>query len=116
MVDIAPPFGDGVVDVLDLELLMSHWEQPVDDPTLLACWKLYETEGTIAPDSAGDCDGITLYTAEAPTIRNCLIEANCDDAIHVWGVMSFVLKDVNDSSVVQVSSISLSVVPYGPSP
>jgi hypothetical protein len=26
--DIAPhPFGDGIVDVLDLELFMSYWEQ-----------------------------------------------------------------------------------------
>jgi N-acetylneuraminic acid mutarotase len=37
LVDIAPlPFGDDVVDALDLEILMSFWEQPVDDPTLIA--------------------------------------------------------------------------------
>ena len=30
-VDIAPPpFGDGIVDAVDLELLMSYWEQPVE--------------------------------------------------------------------------------------
>jgi N-acetylneuraminic acid mutarotase len=56
--DIAPlPFGDGIVDVLDLELLMSYWGQEVHDPSLLAYWKLDETEGTIAYDSADDFDG-----------------------------------------------------------
>ncbi|MHC4564543.1 MAG: LamG domain-containing protein [Planctomycetota bacterium] len=57
MTDIAPPFGDGVVDVLDLELLMSYWEQPIDDPTLAVHWALDEAEGGIASDSAGNNDG-----------------------------------------------------------
>jgi len=57
-VDIAPlPFGNGVVDALDLELLMSYWGQPVDDPTLIAHWALDETEGFIAHDSVGNKDG-----------------------------------------------------------
>jgi hypothetical protein len=62
--DIAPaPFGDGIVDVLDLELLMSYWEQEVPDPTLIAHWKLDETEGNVAYDSAGDTDGDILADA-----------------------------------------------------
>ncbi len=52
-VDIGPtPFGDGKIDAADLEVLMSYWEQPFDDPTLLAHWALDETEGDIAFDSA----------------------------------------------------------------
>jgi len=64
VVDIVPPFGDGVVDVLDLELLMSYWEQPIDDPTLLAHWSLDEAEGTIAYDSAGVNDAIVVGGTE----------------------------------------------------
>jgi len=59
MCDIAPrPSGDGIVDALDLELLMSYWEQPVDDPTLLAHWALDEAEGDTAYDSAGINDAL----------------------------------------------------------
>ena len=54
IVDIAPPFGDGVVDALDLELLMSYWEQPLKDPTLIAHWALDEAEGNIAVDSVSE--------------------------------------------------------------
>jgi hypothetical protein len=53
--DIAPPpFGDGVVDEKDLEVLMRYWGQEVCDPTLLAYWKLDETEGDIAYNSVSD--------------------------------------------------------------
>jgi N-acetylneuraminic acid mutarotase len=58
--DIAPPFGDGVVDALDLELLMSYWGQPVDDPTLIAHWALDEAEGDVAYDSAGVNDASVI--------------------------------------------------------
>jgi N-acetylneuraminic acid mutarotase len=59
--DIAPPpFGDGIVDVQDLELLMSYWGQEVVDPALAAWWKLDETDGDIAHDSAGDRDGTVI--------------------------------------------------------
>jgi len=57
MVDIAPLlFGDGVVDALDLEVLMSYWQQEVLPVELVAYWKLDETEGDIAYDSAGEND------------------------------------------------------------
>jgi len=60
-VDITPsPFGDGIVDALDLELLMSYWEQPYDDPYLIAHWALDETEGIIAYDSAGVSDAYLM--------------------------------------------------------
>jgi hypothetical protein len=52
--DIAPrPFGDDLVDAADLELLMDHWDKEIQDGTLAAHWRLDETEGTVALDSAG---------------------------------------------------------------
>jgi hypothetical protein len=48
------------VDALDLELLMSYWEQPVDDPTLIAHWALDEAEGDVAYDSAGVNDAFVI--------------------------------------------------------
>ena len=59
--DIAPrPFRDGIIDAVDLELLMSCWKQPVDDPTLVAHWALDEIEGDIAFDSAGLNDAVVM--------------------------------------------------------
>jgi hypothetical protein len=60
-VDIAPqPFGDGTVDVLDLEALMNDWGQEVQDDTLVAHWKLDETEGIAAYDAIGTNDGTVI--------------------------------------------------------
>lgn len=57
-VDVGPtPFGDGIIDAADLAVLMDHWGQEVNDPTLMANWKLDETEGPVACDSAGAHDG-----------------------------------------------------------
>ncbi len=56
--DIAPPpFGDGMIDANDLEALMAYWGREVGDPALAAHWKLDETQGQIAADSAGVCEG-----------------------------------------------------------
>ena len=60
--DIAPlPFGDGIVDILDLELFMSYWGQEINDPTLMAHFKLDETEGTIAYDSTGNQNNASVF-------------------------------------------------------
>ena len=60
-VDIGPmPWGDGVVDAKDLEVLMSYWQQEVNDPGLTASWRLDETEGAVAADRIGGNDG-TLH-------------------------------------------------------
>jgi hypothetical protein len=57
-VDVGPmPWGDGKVDEKDLEVLMSYWGQEVNDPTLIAHWKLDEAEGTVAADKAGTNNG-----------------------------------------------------------
>ncbi len=53
--DIGPtPFGDGVVDVADLEVLMSYWEKEIDDPTLVAHWAFDEADGSVARNSAAN--------------------------------------------------------------
>ena len=53
--DIGPmPWGDGIVDVQDLIVLAEHL---FEDPGLVAYWKLDETEGEIAHDTANGCDG-----------------------------------------------------------
>jgi hypothetical protein len=53
--DIGPtPFGDGIVDVQDLIVLGEHL---FEEPGLIAYWKLDETEGEIAHDTANGYDG-----------------------------------------------------------
>jgi len=60
-VDMAPmPWGDGIVDVNDLEVLMSHWGE---DASLIAHWKLDETGGDVAYDSAADNDAALMGDA-----------------------------------------------------
>jgi hypothetical protein len=85
LVDIAPLFGDGVVDILDLEVLMSHWLQEVIDPTLVARWKLDETEGDIAHDSIEDNDGFgppdLLWRPEDGKVGGALELDGIDDSI-----------------------------------
>jgi hypothetical protein len=52
--DIGPfAWGDGVVDANDLTVLARYIGQEVNDPTLIACWKLDEASGVVAADSAG---------------------------------------------------------------
>jgi len=59
--DIGPlPLGDGMVDEADLKVFMSHWGQEAYDPALIAHWKLDETEGAVAHDSAGANDATVL--------------------------------------------------------
>ncbi len=60
-VDIGPmPWGDGKVDAKDLEVLMCYWQQEIPDPALVAYWKLDETSGAIAADSAGGNEGVVV--------------------------------------------------------
>jgi hypothetical protein len=60
-VDIAPPpFGDGMVDYEDLAVLGQYWLEELLAPSLVAYWKLDETEGFIAHDSVGDKDGTLI--------------------------------------------------------
>jgi len=62
--DVGPmPWGDGVINAADLEVLMSYWGQKVHDPHLLAHWKLDETEGDLAYDSAAQNDALVMGDA-----------------------------------------------------
>lgn len=57
--DVAPPpFGDGIVDVQDLVLVADHLFMVIPPTGLIAHWKLDETSGSVAYDSAGLTDGI----------------------------------------------------------
>jgi len=59
--DLAPPpWGDGIVDVQDMETLIQYLGQYPDDPTLIAHWALDESEGDIAFDSAGTNDAYVI--------------------------------------------------------
>jgi hypothetical protein len=91
--DIGPaPWGDGIVDVQDLEVLMSHWGQEVEDPTLAAHWKLDETEGSIAEDSAGDNNGIVfgdaVWQPDGGMIKGALQFDGIDDYIETDFVLN----------------------------
>ncbi len=81
-VDIVP---DGVVDAQDLEVLMDHWQREVNDPTLLANWKLDETEGTFTMDSVNENQGIVLgnpvWQPESGQVQGCLAFDGIDDMI-----------------------------------
>jgi hypothetical protein len=57
-VDVAPlPEGDGIVDAHDLAFLAECWLMEIKDHHLVAHWRLDETEGNIAHDSANAKDG-----------------------------------------------------------
>ena len=57
--DIGPmPWGDGIVDVQDLVVLAEHLFEETLPPGCIAYWKLDQTEGNIAHNSAGFNDGI----------------------------------------------------------
>lgn len=76
-VDIGPaPFGDGIIDAADLEVLMGYWGQEVNDPTLVARWAFDETEGMFASDSVGDHDaaivGTPLWQPTAGAVHGAL--------------------------------------------
>ena len=59
--DMGPmPWGDGIVDINDLEILMSHWGE---DASLIAHWKLDETGGDVAYDSAAENDAVVMGDA-----------------------------------------------------
>jgi hypothetical protein len=61
--DIAPPAKrDGIVDEQDLELMMQYLDTEIPEIGLIAHWKLDETEGDIAYDSAriANCDGTLM--------------------------------------------------------
>jgi len=114
MCDIAPhPFGDGIVDAQDLELLMSCWEQPVDDPTLIAHWAMDEAEGNTAHDSVGGNDDLVMGGAlwqpaggmvdgalELDGLDDCLITTfGCNPADGPFSVLAWIKGGAPDQTI-----------------
>jgi len=92
-VDIGPtPLGDGVVDAEDLKVLLSYWGQEPYDPHLIAHWKLDETEGDVAYDSAAQNDAIVMGDAvwrpNTGQIEGALQFDGVDDVIIVQPVLN----------------------------
>jgi hypothetical protein len=57
--DIGPmAWGDGIVDIEDLKVLVEYIGKDVDDPTFIAHWALDEIEGDVAYDSAAENDAV----------------------------------------------------------
>jgi len=85
-VDIGPtPFGDGIVDVQDLQVLMSYWQQEILPASMLAYWKLDETEGFIVADSTGNNDAYVYGPVWQPT------GGKVDGALQFDGIDDFVI-------------------------
>lgn len=92
-VDMGPrPFGDSIIDVHDLEVLMDHWGQEAYDPNLLAHWKLDETEGDVAYDSAATNDtavmGDAIWQPDCGQIDGALQFDGIDDYIETPGMLN----------------------------
>jgi len=79
--DISEP-KDGVVDILDFEAFAGNW---LADSRLAAHWKLDETAGTTAADSASDKDGVLhgdpLWQSSAGVVSGALEFDGVDDYI-----------------------------------
>ncbi len=94
-VDMAPPYypsGDGVIDAADLEVLMDYWGQELDDPRLVACWRLDEAEGMFAVDSVGGNNGIVfggpIWHPEGGQVHGALEFDGIDDMIITKSVLN----------------------------
>ena len=84
--DIGPmPWGDGAVDVKDLVVLAEHLFEEPYDPSLIAHYKLDETEGFIALDSGGENDGRLsgepLWQPEGSQVGGALQFDGVDDCV-----------------------------------
>jgi subtilisin family serine protease len=99
--DIAPATKrDGVVDEQDLELVMQYWLTEYPEFGLVAHWKMNETEGEIAYDSAGNFDGV--LTGEPVWQPN---GGMVDGALQLDGINDY----VNTNPVLNPSDGSFSV-------
>jgi N-acetylneuraminic acid mutarotase len=83
--DIAPPpFGDGIVDVQDLIVLAEHL---FTCPGAVAHWRLDETEGDIAYDSAAANDAVVfgdaLWQPDAGKVKGALQLNGIDDYVSI---------------------------------
>jgi N-acetylneuraminic acid mutarotase len=91
--DIAPaPCGDGIVDVQDLIVLSEHLFEEVLPESLVAYWKLDETEGDIAYDSAGGdfgtLSGNPIWQPDSGQVAGALQFDGLDDYISMDKVLN----------------------------
>jgi len=91
--DIGPtPFGDGIVDVQDLIVLSEHLFEEVLSESLVAYWKLDETEGDIAYDSAGGnfgtLSGNPIWQSDSGQVAGALQFDGLDDYISADKVLN----------------------------
>ncbi|HPC95591.1 MAG TPA: S8 family serine peptidase [Sedimentisphaerales bacterium] len=82
--DIAPAAKrDGVVDEQDLDLLMHYSGTEIPEFSLIAHWKLDETEGVVAHDSVGKNDatviGVPVWQPEGGMVGGALQLDGVDD-------------------------------------
>ena len=91
--DIAPPpYGDNFVDVQDLIFISEHLFEEVLPESLVAYWKLDETEGDIAYDSAGGnfgtLSGNPIWQPDSGQVAGALQFDGLDDYISTDKVLN----------------------------
>jgi hypothetical protein len=96
--DIAPAtYRDSIVDEQDLELMMQYWQTEIPEPGLIAYWRLDETEGSFAADSAGKNEanviGDPLWRPDDGIVNGAIELDGIDDYIST----DFVLDPANGS-------------------
>jgi hypothetical protein len=85
-VDIGPrPFGDHELDFQDIAVLAAYWLNEILPVGLVAYWKLDETEGFVAHDSAvdqnGTLNGSPVWQPAGGTINGALQFDGTDDYV-----------------------------------
>ena len=91
--DIGPmPWGDGIVDEADLEVLMSSCFEEIYPPELVAYWKLDETEGTMANDSASNIKaelyGDPIWQPTDGMVDGALMLDGIDDLVATYNILN----------------------------
>ncbi len=114
VVDTTPPFGDGAVDVQDLELLMSYWQESVDDPTLVAHWTLDEEGGTAALDEvSGNKDAVVggaVWHSNAGRVNGAIQLDGVDDAVVVDRVVSLAHRPLSIVTWIRGGAVGQTII------
>jgi hypothetical protein len=86
--DIGPmPWGDGIVDEADIDVLMSYWGEDIG---LVTHWKLDETEGTTIHDSVNNIKaqlyGDPVWQPANGMVDGALMLDGIDDFVGTWDI------------------------------
>jgi len=92
-VDMAPtPFADGMADCKDLAVFCDNWLKESLPVGVIAWWKLNETEGHIAHDSAGDFHATLIngpvWQSTGGKIEGALLFDGMDDYVNAGFVLN----------------------------